>query len=231
MSTYILAIDSATEACSVALLRDGKTFTKFTVSNKEHARKILPMVNQCLIDAHLKLKNINVLAFCRGPGSFVGVRIAIGIAQGLAFGANIPMIGVSSLLTMAQGAFRKLGVEKVLVAINAKMGEIYSACYELKLDGCWDGEETESLIKPEEFLKKINKLSGRWAIVGTGWSDYPILKMTNLNLLETGIFLSNAQDMLFLALKKCEKGKLISAEEAFPIYLYNEVSWKKLYSL
>lgn len=228
MATHILAIDTATEACSVALWRDGEIFTQYAVSPREHTRKILPMVEQCLMDADLDLRDIDVLAFGRGPGSFTGVRIAVGIAQGLAFGADLPMIGISSLLTMAQGAYRQSGAEKVLVAIDARMGEIYSACYELKPNGYWQGEETEAVMKPEQFLAKINNLSGQWAIAGTGWSAYPILRMTNLNLLESGICLPDAQDMLLLALQAWQKGKTVQVEEAQPVYLRNGVSWKKL---
>ncbi|VAY02280.1 tRNA threonylcarbamoyladenosine biosynthesis protein TsaB [Arsenophonus endosymbiont of Aleurodicus dispersus] len=228
MATHILAIDTATEACSVALWRDGKIFTKFAVSTREHTKIILPMVEQCLIDANLDLQHMDVLAFGRGPGSFTGVRIAVSIAQGLAFGADLPMIGISSLLTIGQGAYRQLGAEKVLVAIDARMGAIYSACYELKPDGNWLGEDTEAVLKPEQFLARINCLSGQWVIAGTGWSAYPILGMTNLNLLQSGIYLPDAQDMLILALKEWQKGKTIDAEEAKPVYLRNEVNWKKL---
>ncbi|MGP1928635.1 MAG: tRNA (adenosine(37)-N6)-threonylcarbamoyltransferase complex dimerization subunit type 1 TsaB [Arsenophonus sp. NC-WZS1-MAG3] len=228
MAIHILAIDTATEACSVAIWRDGKIFTQFAIAPREHTKKILPMIKQCLIDAHLDLKHIDVLAFGRGPGSFTGVRIAISIAQGLAFGANLLLIGISSLLTMAQGAYRQSGIEKVLVAIDARMGEIYSACYELKEDGFWQGEETESVLKPEQFLARINSLNGQWVIAGTGWSAYPILRMTNLSLLESNIYLPDAQDMLSVALKEWQKGKTINVEEVKPVYLRNEVSWKKV---
>ncbi|MFP3019180.1 MAG: tRNA (adenosine(37)-N6)-threonylcarbamoyltransferase complex dimerization subunit type 1 TsaB [Arsenophonus sp.] len=224
METHILAIETATEACSVALWRNGEIFTKFEISSREHNKKILPMIQQCLIDASLDLKDIDVLAFGCGPGSFTGIRIGIGIAKGLAFGANLPMIGISSLLTISQGVFRQLGSEKVLVAIDAKMGEIYSANYELKVDGYWKGEETEAILKPDQFLARINQLNGQWTIAGTGWSTYPILKITNLNLLESGILLPDAKDMLILALQKWKKGKTIIAEEANPIYLRNKIT-------
>ncbi|MGP1946975.1 MAG: tRNA (adenosine(37)-N6)-threonylcarbamoyltransferase complex dimerization subunit type 1 TsaB [Arsenophonus sp. NC-PG7-MAG3] len=228
MAIHILAIDTATEACSVALWRDGKIFTQFAIAPREHTKKILPMIEQCLIDAHLDLKHIDLLAFGRGPGSFTGVRIAVSIAQGLAFGADLLLIGISSLLTMAQGAYRQSGIGKVLVAIDARMGEIYSACYELKKDGFWQGEETESVLKPEQFLSRINNLSGQWVIAGTGWSAYPILRMTNLSLLESSIYLPDAQDMLSVALQEWQKGKTINVEEVKPVYLRNEVSWKKV---
>ncbi|XZQ54827.1 MAG: tRNA (adenosine(37)-N6)-threonylcarbamoyltransferase complex dimerization subunit type 1 TsaB [Arsenophonus sp.] len=228
MANYILAIDSSTESCSVSIWSCGEIFTQFSVSPRVHTRKILQMVEQCLIDAHLNLHNIDLLVFGHGPGSFTGIRISVGIAQGLAFGANLPMIGISSLLTMAQGASRQLGTKKVLVAIDAKMGEIYSACYQLKLGGYWQGEESESVLKPEQFLSIINKLNDQWTIVGTGWSSYPILKMTNLSLLESHIYLPDAKDMLFLALQKLETCKTTVAEEARPVYLRNKINFKKL---
>ncbi|MGP1932968.1 MAG: tRNA (adenosine(37)-N6)-threonylcarbamoyltransferase complex dimerization subunit type 1 TsaB [Arsenophonus sp. ET-YP4-MAG3] len=228
MINNILAIDTATEACSVALWCNGEIFNQFAVSPREHTKKILPMVRQCLIEANLNLQHIDVLVFGHGPGSFTGVRIAVGIAQGLAFGANLPMIGISSLLTIAQGAFRQSGAKKVLVTIDARMGEIYSACYELKVDGYWKGEETEALLKPEKFLVTINNLSDQWTIAGTGWSVYPILKMTNLNLLESNVCLPDAKDMLILALKKLKKYKTINSEEAQPIYLRNKFNLKKI---
>ncbi|WMY95726.1 MAG: tRNA (adenosine(37)-N6)-threonylcarbamoyltransferase complex dimerization subunit type 1 TsaB [Arsenophonus sp.] len=227
MTANILAIDSATKACSVALMYDKKLFTKFVISPQEHTKKILLMVNQCLSEANLNLKNLNVLAFGRGPGSFTGVRIGVGIAQGLAFACNLPMIGISSLLTIAQGAYHQLGRKKILVAINAGIGKIYSACYQLKFNGFWEGEETEAILKPQQFLSKIDRLHGKWTIAGSGWFTDPILKMANINLVESSIYLPDAQYMLPLALKKLEKGTMIYPEEAQPIYLYNKFYWKK----
>ena len=107
MSTRILAIDTATEACSVALLNDESTDALFELCPREHTQRILPMVQQVLANNQLNLNQLDALAFGRGPGSFTGVRIGIGIAQGLALGAELPMIGVSTLATMAQGAWRK----------------------------------------------------------------------------------------------------------------------------
>ncbi|WMY95115.1 MAG: tRNA (adenosine(37)-N6)-threonylcarbamoyltransferase complex dimerization subunit type 1 TsaB [Arsenophonus sp.] len=227
MTANILAIDSTNKACSVALMYNKKLFTKFVISPKEHTKKILLMVNQCLLEASFNLKNLDILAFGRGPGSFTGVRIGVGIAQGLAFACNLPMIGISSLLTLAQGAYHQLGRKKILVAINAGMEKIYAACYQLKFNGIWEGEETEAILKPEQFFSKIDRLHGKWTIAGSGWCTYPLLKMANINLVESSIYLPDAQYMLPLALKNLEQGNTIQPEEAKPIYLCNKFYWKK----
>ena len=112
----ILAIDTATEACSVALWNDGTTFAHFEECPREHTQRILPLVKTILTEGNTALTDLDALAYGRGPGSFTGVRIGIGIAQGLALGADLPMIGVSTLATMAQGAWRMTGASRVLAA-------------------------------------------------------------------------------------------------------------------
>ncbi len=136
----ILAIDTATEACSVALWNDGNINAHFELCPREHTQRILPMVQDILAANSITLTDIDALAFGRGPGSFTGVRIGIGIAQGLALGANLPMTGVSTLATMAQGAWRKSGATRVLAAIDARMGEVYWAEYQRDENGVWHGK-------------------------------------------------------------------------------------------
>ena len=120
----ILAIDTATEACSAALWSDGKVSAHFELCPREHTQRILPIVQDLLTADGAALGALDALAYGRGPGSFTGVRIGIGIAQGLALGAGLPMIGVSTLMTMAEGAWRKTGASRVLVAIDAQMCEV-----------------------------------------------------------------------------------------------------------
>ncbi|MFE4110796.1 tRNA (adenosine(37)-N6)-threonylcarbamoyltransferase complex dimerization subunit type 1 TsaB [Kosakonia sp. YIM B13611] len=225
----ILAIDTATEACSVALWNDGITFTHFELCPREHTQRILPLVRDVLGDAELKLTQLDALAFGRGPGSFTGVRIGIGIAQGLALGAELPMIGVSTLATMAQGAWRKTGATRVLAAIDARMGEVYWAEYQRDENGVWHGEETETVLKPEAVTERLQQLNGEWAMVGTGWPAWPDMSNNSTATLRDGeILLPAAEDMLPIARQLLAAQKTVAVEHAEPVYLRNEVAWKKL---
>ncbi len=225
----ILAIDTATEACSVALNNDGTLFAHFELCPREHTQRILPLVKDVLTEGGVALSELDALAFGRGPGSFTGVRIGIGIAQGLALGAELPMIGVSTLATMAEGAWRKSGATRVLAAIDARMGEVYWAEYQRDADGVWHGEETEAVFKPDAVTARLSALSGEWATVGTGWQAWPdMAKDTGLTLTDGGVSLPEAQDMLPIAHHQLSLGHTVAVEHAEPVYLRNEVAWKKL---
>ncbi|MBD2813688.1 tRNA (adenosine(37)-N6)-threonylcarbamoyltransferase complex dimerization subunit type 1 TsaB [Xenorhabdus sp. Flor] len=228
MSIRILSIDTATEACSVALWNDGRIEAQFEISPREHTQRILPMVEAVLSKNDIKLQQLDALAFGQGPGSFTGVRIGVGIAQGLALGADLPMIGVSSLKTMAQGAFRLKNATNVLVAIDARMGEVYWAQYTRNEQGEWLGNETEAVLKPEQAQSIMNSLTGEWAIAGTGWEAYPQLLDSHLTLVPSDITLPHAEDMLPLAVQMWKAGEVTAVESAEPVYLRNEVTWKKL---
>lgn len=228
MSSRILAVDTATEACSVALLCDGQIISRFAISPREHTQKVLPMVEEVLTEAGLSLHQLDALAFGRGPGSFTGVRIGVGIAQGLALGANLPMIGVSSLMTLAEGAYRHNGQSQILAAIDARMSEIYCAQYRRTEEGFWLGEESEAVMLPSIFQQEIIKLTGEWSHAGTGWAAYPQLHESGITLSDSGVELPAAQDMLPIAERLLRAGRVQAVEEVEPTYLRNEVSWKKL---
>ncbi|HAS1783516.1 TPA: tRNA (adenosine(37)-N6)-threonylcarbamoyltransferase complex dimerization subunit type 1 TsaB [Enterobacter cloacae] len=225
----ILAIDTATEACSVALWNDGTIFAHFEECPREHTQRILPLVKTILTEGNAALADLDALAYGRGPGSFTGVRIGIGIAQGLALGAELPMIGVSTLATMAQGAWRMTGATRVLAAIDARMGEVYWAEYTRDENGVWHGEETEAVLKPEAVTERLKQLTGEWATVGTGWPAWPeMAKDTGITLVDGNMLLPAAEDMLPIAGQLLAAGKTVAVEHAEPVYLRNTVAWKKL---
>lgn len=228
VSTRILAIDTATEACSVALWDNGKVYRHFEISPREHTQKILPTIQHILADADITLTELDAIAFGRGPGSFTGVRIGVGVAQGLALGASLPMIGVSNLMTMAQGAYETRGAKRVITAIDARMGEVYFAAYELNNEQ-WQAVFAEQVISPELALSHIQTLQGQWHYAGTGFQAYPQLaEVTSPTLSDSQITLPAAENMLVLALKEWFNGNTMAAAEAEPTYLRNEVTWKKL---
>jgi len=225
----ILAIDTATEACSVALWNDGTSFAHFEECPREHTQRILPLVKMILTEGNTSLTDLDALAYGRGPGSFTGVRIGIGIAQGLALGAELPMIGVSTLATMAQGAWRRTGATRVLAAIDARMGEVYWAEYTRDEQGVWHGEESEAVLTPEAAGERMKQLSGEWATVGTGWPAWPdMAKESDLTLVDGKVLLPAAEDMLPIACQMLEAGQTVPVEKAEPVYLRNTVAWKKL---
>ncbi|WKX28037.1 tRNA (adenosine(37)-N6)-threonylcarbamoyltransferase complex dimerization subunit type 1 TsaB [Tatumella ptyseos] len=229
LDTRLLALDTATEACSVALLHQGKIDAQFALTPREHTQRILPMVEQALQDQQLRLQQLDALVCCLGPGSFTGVRIGIGIAQGLAYGAQLPLIGISSLEALAEGAWRKHQANNVLVAIDARMGEVYWAIYQRDDQGKWQGKESEQVLSPQAAVKKMNSLTGEWMTAGTGWQAYPeLLEGHRLTLTASESLLPQAEDMLPLAYRQLQAGNLVHPAEIEPIYLRNEVTWKKL---
>ncbi|AKZ65988.1 tRNA (adenosine(37)-N6)-threonylcarbamoyltransferase complex dimerization subunit type 1 TsaB [Candidatus Palibaumannia cicadellinicola] len=233
MSTSILAIDTATEACSAALMIDQTIIDRFAVIPREHTKNILPMVDSLLAEANIKLSDLDALAFSCGPGSFTGIRISISIAQGLALGANLSLIGISTLATLAQGAWRQTGANKVIPAIDAMMGEVYCAQYLRYNDGIWLGKKTEAVLKPKDLVTMISEseLTGSWVCAGTGWMNYPELitfKQKYINNSDIDqIILPSAQDMLPLALQQLRNGYFNSLTTVKPNYLRNKVASNK----
>ena len=126
----ILAVDAATEACSAALLRDGALVERYEVIGRGHAGRLLPMADELLNDAGVSIGELDAVAFGRGPGGFTGLRIAAGVAQGLAAGSNRPVLPVSNLAAVAAAAARVSGSTRVLVCMDARMGQVYWAAYD-----------------------------------------------------------------------------------------------------
>nr|VFJ43935.1 MAG: tRNA threonylcarbamoyl adenosine modification protein YeaZ [Candidatus Kentron sp. FM] len=153
----ILAIDTATDACSVALHLDGDYREIHELAPRRHAEILLPRIRTLLSEAALSLRDLDALAFGRGPGAFTGVRIATGVIQGLAFGADLPVVPISSLHALAQGAWRERGEGNVLAAFDARMGEVYWGAY--RLDAAGDNEGGTLPCLPCAALPQITSTS------------------------------------------------------------------------
>lgn len=222
----ILVIDTATEACSVALGVGSKVYSRFEVCPQQHSQRILPMVDDVLRDAKIELADLDCLAYGHGPGSFTGVRIASGIIQGLAIGTDLPVIGVSTMATMAQQALMVFGHSSVYVAIDARMNEVYFSKY--KDDAgimVVDGEE--SVIAPE-LAHQILPQKDTITAVGTGWKAYESLHR-GLKLAQIDdIAYPNAEFMLPIAQNAWNNGQSVAVEDSQPVYLRDKVTWKKL---
>jgi tRNA threonylcarbamoyladenosine biosynthesis protein TsaB len=225
-----LALDASTEACSVALQVDDKVFTRYELCPQSHSLQLLPMVDDLLKEAKIELSQLDGLIFGQGPGSFTGVRIGVGVAQGLAFSAQLPVVGVSSLQTMAQLAFIKHGHKQVIAAIDARMSEVYNGYYQLDEHNIMQAQQAEAVTPPEQLTKHLSELvsTPKYA-VGTGWDAYQEhLSVLKLNDESPDILFPNAEAMLVIGQSKLAQGLGVSAENAQPVYVRDTVSWKKL---
>lgn len=196
------------------------------LSPRTHTQRILPMIDELLKNAGITINQVNTLVFGRGPGSFTGVRVGIGIAQGLALGANLAVVGVSNLLAMAEQAYQQLGVKEVVALIDARMNEVYFAQFSRKDNG-WYSVVEEQVCSPEKAISQI-KTVPNMAIVGTGWAAYPQFVQANLDVTITDITLPSARYMISLAETEIAQGNTQTAFEIEPVYLRNEVTWQKL---
>ncbi|WWP00831.1 MAG: tRNA (adenosine(37)-N6)-threonylcarbamoyltransferase complex dimerization subunit type 1 TsaB [Candidatus Dasytiphilus stammeri] len=224
----ILAIDTSTELCSVALLDNKEVYSLYEYYPREHAQLILTLIQNILNDRCLELQQLDAIAVSRGPGSFTGLRLGISIAKGIGLGINLSIIGISTLAILAEKAFNIFGAKKVLVAIDAHMGELYWAEYQRVKKSGWDGEDTEKVLNPQEMKSRITKLSGHWCIVGSGWKIYHDLFDSFLNIIPVNCGIPIAQDMLPLAMTAFKEGKVVSADCIEPCYLRKNLIWKKL---
>lgn len=220
----ILAIDAATEACSVALQIGDDVISQFEVAPQQHSQKLLPFVDQVLAQADLSLSQLDAIAYGQGPGSFTGVRIGVSVTQGLAFGADLPVVGISNLAAMAQQAIATTKCQQVVTAIDARMAEVYFALYQND-QGLAQLVDKETVIKPELLTAmELNQA----ASAGTGWQTYGDILAPKFACERTDIDLPSAEFILPLAAAKVAAGETVSAEQAQPNYVRNEVSWQKL---
>lgn len=222
MTATLLALDTATEACSAALLHGGRVYRRAEVIPRQHAQRLLPMIDEVLSEAGLSLNAVDALVFGRGPGAFTGVRIATGMVQGLAFATGKPVIGISNLAALAQRAWREHGAEQVCAAIDARMDEVYWGCYQLQ-SGVMALVGVETVCAPEQvsLAAPLHTPVG----AGTGWQYAEQLAVTVSHSWPQ--MLPDAEDLLALALPLWQAGKVLDAADAQPVYLRDKVATPK----
>ncbi len=223
----LLALDAATEACSVALKVDSTVTEYFEVCPQQHSQKLLPAVDQLLAQSNVSLNQLDGIVYSQGPGSFTGVRIGVAITQGLAFGADLPVFGVSTLALMAQQAIEEHGAKQVICAIDARMSEIYFAIYD-NVDGRAVLQGKEVVCKPDSVALDGYQISETPFSVGTGWQTYQDELQAQFECQSTSIHLPNVKFAFALAEQEFKNGHGKSAEYAQPNYVRDEVTWKKL---
>ncbi len=218
----LLAIDTSTEACSASLLHDGDTGTRYKIAPRRHAELILPMVRDLLETAGLELQQLDALVFGQGPGAFTGVRIAAGIIQGLAYSHDLPVIPVSSLATLAQS--QAGSHERIMPAFDARMDEIYYGFYTTTETGTVQAIGDEGVAAPGAIC--VPDGSG-WHGIGSGWDRYHDLLLSRPDSVfadYTADAFPSAEHMIPLAVEKFDRGEMVGAEYAQPVYLRNQVT-------
>ncbi|HJS21080.1 MAG TPA: tRNA (adenosine(37)-N6)-threonylcarbamoyltransferase complex dimerization subunit type 1 TsaB [Steroidobacteraceae bacterium] len=222
----ILALDTATEACSVALLLGDTILARYEEPKRGHAELILPMVDAVLAEGGIELRALDCLAVGRGPGAFTGVRIAVSVAQGLAFGVERPIVPVSDLAALAQRAVHTHGAQRVLACLDARLGEVYWAAFEKRPEGLVVAITEERVGAPASVTVPAGN---DWFAVGTGWAAYPDLtaQLSRIGAAPIGIdgkLLPRAHEIAQLAARDFKAGLAVPPEQALPIYVRDSVA-------
>lgn len=217
----ILALEASTEYCSVALWQDGNIASRCELVGQKHSEVLIEMLDELLRGENVKLAGVDGIAFGMGPGSFTGVRIACGVAQGLALGADLPVAGVCTLQALAQAS----GHDKVIAALDARMAEVYHAAYERR------GETWMTVCEPSLGLPQAApQVAGSgWFGAGSGFASHG----TALSERYAGQLAgSDAQAVpqagaiAVLAASRFAAGQGVDAAQAMPLYLRDKVALK-----
>jgi tRNA threonylcarbamoyladenosine biosynthesis protein TsaB len=226
----ILAIETATEACSVALWRNSQVQQRHEITPRQHSQRLFGMLRELLPEGELRQQGVEAIAYGSGPGSFTGLRIAASAVQGLAYACQLPAIPVSTLACQAQTALREGLVEEggvVFSALDARINEIYHACYRIQ-------EGLPVMLAPPQASDPAEVILAedveRAVAIGSGarfLSSCPD-RVCTLMTASYPDLLPQARDLLPLALASAERGDLQSAIEVQPVYVRDEINWKKI---
>ncbi|MEW6764598.1 MAG: tRNA (adenosine(37)-N6)-threonylcarbamoyltransferase complex dimerization subunit type 1 TsaB [Pseudomonadota bacterium] len=222
----LLAIDTSTEACSAALLIEGNLLEEYALAPRQHTQLILPMVQNLLAGAGASLNQLDGIAFARGPGAFTGLRIAAGVTQGLAFGADLPVMPVSSLAALAHAAWRLHGAERVLTALDARMHEVYWGSWAVGGLGDIRALGEECVIAPS--AAPCPEADG-WFAAGPGWAAYETVLNPRFAALLRGRdadLLPRAHDVALIGAHLARHSGWLPPGQAQPIYLRDNVADK-----
>ena len=221
----LLALDTATEACSAAVWVDGAVLERYELAPRRHAALILPMIEAVLADAGLSPLQLDAIAFGRGPGAFTGVRIAVGIAQGVAFAADLPVIPISTLAALALGAAQETGYSRIAAALDARMGEVYWGVYAVA-DHDANPLGEEQVCAPQSVIAPT---LGDWFGVGNGWTAYAAVLAQCLPVDGwQGERYPRAGNVARLAAAPPQRNAWVSADQALPVYLRNKIASKSV---
>lgn len=223
----LLAVDTSTPACSAALCIDGAIVEKFTLAPQQHTQLVLPMIDELMAEAQLSPQQLDGLAFGRGPGSFTGVRIATSVVQGIAFGADLPVVPVSTLAALAQDYFNKYDdTEVVFAAMDARIQEIFWGVYRT-------GERRSAVLLGEEAVTPATNVTFPACFgvgVGSGWKVYATQLSQRLGAWVTGIdssLLPRAALIAQLGVEGLRCNQAVSFDQALPVYLRDKVAKKE----
>jgi len=215
----ILAIDTCTDVASVTLYSSGVKTSRMVSDIAKSSGHILKLCDEVFSEADTKLSEVDFIAYTKGPGAFTGVRMCIGVVQGLSLACNIPTLGFSTLELLGYRASKKFNTQKVATAIDARMGEVYWAVY---LEGI---VKSERICKPEQ----VDKLSAEFVGVGSGWKIYKdsLIKASEIRCVEPE-FYPDSSDLVDLSILSIDLGKKVTHELPQPTYLRNNVAQKSL---
>ncbi len=222
--TQILSFDTTTSACSVAI-QAKQLYSLFEIAPRQHAERLLPMIELIMTQAELSWADLQAIAYCHGPGSFIGVRMATAVAQALGYAQQLPLLPISMLQTLAQQAWQKEGCQRVLAAWDARMNAIYWGAYVCDEAGIMQPVLADQLTPPAQVGQGLDRVE-TWAGAGNAWSVYQAQLPDELCMSLSAIFSDyypTAEAMLAIAEQKFNQGETVSALQAQPLYLRDGV--------
>ena len=222
-SPIILAVDTATESCSAACLTDDHVHERSVIDPQGHSRLLLPMIEEVLREADISKNALDAVVYDAGPGSFTGIRIGAGVAQGIALALNKPMLSISSLMILAEGIRDQIKPsDRIVAAIDARMEQVYWGCLESGADasGGWHWQEAPRVSNPELLREYVSDCVG----VGSGWDRYASVFQADADCVWHAGAFPQAGCGARIASRLLNQGAKGEWREAAPAYIRNDVT-------